>query len=303
MLTTFTCFLCGSTETVPHFETERLLRCVSCGLVVLAPELRIPDPDTYYASAVHYSENALSSERVKEMDRIASTHLDRIKRLRLKDGATLLDIGANYGRLVKEAGRRGLRAFGIEKNRWLVEAAKRDGVPILEGDAQHIPLKETFDIVTMIDVFEHLDAPRDVLTHLSSFMADEGYLYIEVQNIDSYLAKKDRESWRYIALEHVTHFSHLTLGRLLNECGFDIVWSGTNSAYLEDDSLPYLFHYLFGKPLQRDRFHWKKIGGRESAPPKKPMWKILLKKGLIRLIRFLHREDLILFIAKRRASE
>jgi SAM-dependent methyltransferase len=90
-----------------------------------------------------------------------------LDRAGLRSGETLVDIGAGRGELVAAAARRGARAVGVEYSDAAIELARRTlaahgdpaGARILLADARALPLPDAdADLVTMIDVIEHLNA-------------------------------------------------------------------------------------------------------------------------------------------------
>lgn len=295
---TITCGVCGGIEAAPHFFSNKLLRCVKCGMVELSKDCRMSDVGDYYAEAVHYSRNIQSLERTAEMERIASSHLDVLERHITPEGKKLLDVGANYGRLVKEANKRGFEASGVEKNRLLVASAKNDGVNVFEGDVLQDDFGK-FDVITIVDVLEHIDNYAKVIRRISDSLNIGGLLYLEVPNIASFLAKKDKESWKYVALEHVNYFNPSTIKKLLNQNDLKVIKCIGSCYYLNDFSISYLLHYFVGSPLSRDRFVMK-VGARKSIGKKidNPV-KRIIKYLLIFFIRLFRREDLITVIAKK----
>ena len=71
--------------------------------------------------------------------------------------------------------------------------------------------KNSFDLVIMKDVLEHVDNPVELLQEVVSFVKPGGYFYIRVPNVYHYPFH-----WSIDTKSHVNHFSPHKLTALLN---------------------------------------------------------------------------------------
>lgn len=145
----------------------------------------------------------------------------------------------------------------------------------------HLP-RNSFDIVTMINVIEHVASPKELLQEVSKILRPGGLLMIETPTLDSWLPKilKNRW-WNYREPEHHFFFSLSTLKKLLDITGFETINSITAYKLL---SIRYLLYQI-------NRYNQK-------------LTRILL--GMIRLlgmadkpIKFPQRDEMIVFSKKR----
>jgi len=94
------------------------------------------------------------------------------------ESAKLLDLGSGDGytiRLVKPSG----EVIGIDPDTNMAEPARGRGVDFKEGSAYSIPYPDdAFDLVTMIEVVEHLEKPADALTEVRRVLRDGGHVVI-----------------------------------------------------------------------------------------------------------------------------
>ncbi|MEJ8281354.1 class I SAM-dependent methyltransferase [Pseudonocardia spirodelae] len=77
-------------------------------------------------------------------------------------GARLLDVGCGVGRLLADAAAAGLAVTGVDVERRLLAAAERavPGADLRVADAHELPFDGgTFDVVTLVQVLEHLTNP------------------------------------------------------------------------------------------------------------------------------------------------
>jgi SAM-dependent methyltransferase len=141
--------------------------------------------------------------------------------LQVKPAAkTLLDVGAGTGLLVREAEGRGIRATGVEPSRWLVKNAwQTNGVTILNGVIPHGELSgKQFDVVTAIDVIEHVRDPISFLAACRSYLAPGGLVAIVTPDRRSLAARFLGYSWWHYRIGHVGYFDRTTLCKLFTRC-------------------------------------------------------------------------------------
>lgn len=79
---------------------------------------------------------------------------------------------------------------------------------------------EKYDLIILRHVLEHTHHPVELLKLLSSLLAPEGILYIEVPNLKSGCAKIFRRYWKgYYVPRHVFHFTKKSLNEAIHLAG------------------------------------------------------------------------------------
>jgi hypothetical protein len=139
----------------------------------------------------------------------------------------LLDYGCAVGLFVKVAVEAGWRAQGYERSPWAANYGRSQfGLDIIVGDGQLDSFgANSFDVVTLWDVLEHLQNPRYVLNLVAKWMARGGVIALNTVNSSSLGARIAGPSWRHIAPPyHLQLYSKRSLVRLLAEFGFKTVW-------------------------------------------------------------------------------
>jgi 2-polyprenyl-3-methyl-5-hydroxy-6-metoxy-1,4-benzoquinol methylase len=137
---------------------------------------------------------------------------------------TLLDVGAATGLLVTEAARLGLDATGIEPSRALTERAQRRGANVLLGTLPHRDLENRrFDIVTLIDVVEHVSDPVGLLRTAAGRLAPGGLLVVVTPDVASIAARLLGPRWWHFRVAHVGYFSTTSFTRAASRAGLSIV--------------------------------------------------------------------------------
>jgi SAM-dependent methyltransferase len=209
----------------------RLRRCGGCGFASVADP---PDParvytDDYYRGAgadplVDYAFEASAPGRTirrYEWRGIAA----RVGALAPIGPATRwLDAGCGTGGLVAYLrGQVGCDAVGQEEG-WALERLRSTGIPVVDRDA--LPaLRGTFDVVTAIEVIEHVSDPVPFLRGLRDLLRPGGLLFLTTGNAAPH--RDDLAGWSYVVPEiHVSFFEPRTLERALIAAGFRPAFPG-----------------------------------------------------------------------------
>lgn len=125
-----------------------------------------------------------------------------------KEAIHLLDFGCGKGMFVDD-----LHAAGISA----------DGFDYYNPDFNNVTPEKWYNVVTMIEVIEHLTTPFPQLDHINSFMTRGGYIMIETSFVDVAIAEGiPLQDFHYIEPRagHSTIFSHHGLDVLMCLHGF-----------------------------------------------------------------------------------
>jgi SAM-dependent methyltransferase len=106
--------------------------------------------------------------------------LRTILRYRLPPGR-VMDVGCGHGGFVMLLRRAGFEAFGLELSPWVVDFAQKTFcVPVTRGLLEEQPLGPgSIDILTMMDVLEHLAEPVVTLSSAFEALGDDGILMLQ----------------------------------------------------------------------------------------------------------------------------
>ena len=94
---------------------------------------------------------------------------------------------------------------------------------------EHFREKDSYELITMWDVIEHLPEPIELLRHLHKLLKEEGCLFIHTPNIQVQLPKARikkalkgmQKDLHYLeARDHIHIYSPITLSALLQKVGF-----------------------------------------------------------------------------------
>ncbi len=208
----------------------QIVQCDHCGLVYANPRWTTEELEAAYVAVE--DETYVSEREGRELS--FRKHLSSLEKYTGPgNGRSLLDIGAYIGVFVEVAAAAGWEAYGIEPSSWAVSQAIKRGLRVYQGtqDAQEI-IGQQFDVVTMWDVIEHVADPASELRKSYNLLKPGGWLSVHTMNIESVTARLLGRRWPWLMDMHLYYFSQKTLAALLQNIGYEVIWSGTQGRYL-----------------------------------------------------------------------
>jgi SAM-dependent methyltransferase len=186
----------------------------------------------------------------------------------LSSGARVLDIGGGNGGFLGELGKignfelHGIEIAGESANR----AAKNKKIKLKIGeleDTDYAP--DSFDLVTLFHVFEHLTEPRKTLEIIHRILKPGGRLIMSFPNVSSMQARIFKANWfhldppRHLFLMPTTAFI-----KAMDEAGFSIMRSSHMS--LEQNPYGFIQSCLNCFTARRDVLYERLKGNYAYAP-------------------------------------
>lgn len=148
---------------------------------------------------------------------------------------THLDVGCGQGKMVAFASKY-YSSQGIDISPEAIDYAKKNYKQKFEcaslEQLEKLYQKKSFNIITAIDVLEHIKEPDKTIRDIHSLLKIKGLLVISVPNTKSLGRRIKKEKW--FALRDKTHVSLLepeTWINLLQENGFTIVMKKTDGLW------------------------------------------------------------------------
>lgn len=231
-----TCPSCGSKDfshhvtTADYFLTKEefdVEKCNQCGLLFTNP---IPKPEEigkYYASEKYYSHPQ------KTFSPLGSLY-NFIKYLNLRSKyniiaqtfptGTLLDIGCGSGDFLKFAKKQGWNVSGIEPNSSARKfASQQTGENILLPEQSHLLVENSFDVITMWHVLEHVLDLHTQLSTIKNLAKQNASIIIALPNHDSFDGNKYKKHWAaWDVPRHLYHFNKKSVQQLFSKFGFKL---------------------------------------------------------------------------------
>lgn len=155
------------------------------------------DPEREF---VAYWEAHLADPRDPQLDRWRALERTQVQRAREKyradierfaflDGKRVLDVGCQCGALAVALSEGGARVTGLDVDEPLLEGARARakgygvGATFVRGVAERLPFDDrSFDLVTMVDVIEHVEDSARAIAECARVLAPGGVLYLQGPN-------------------------------------------------------------------------------------------------------------------------
>lgn len=197
------CSGCGDKELI-HYAVRadgmEIVRCIHCGLGVvkeIPTDLSVFYDDNYYSNG--NDSGYKSYELAAEHGVGWAAHIVKLTR---KSGK-ILDIGCADGYLLRRIGT-DFDRFGIEVNKSAREKASSLGIKILGNSLFdpniHEDYSSSFDVITSIAVFEHLEDFYSGFKAAANLLRNDGVLLFEVPILSE---TGPNDAWLNSSFEHV----------------------------------------------------------------------------------------------------
>lgn len=230
------CLACGCDEPI-HITTEFMLnivRCRRCGLIYVSSRPRDSEKNYWALTRAEMEKKygAIFEERKPhDRDGLYRSHLETLARYR--PSGRFLDIGTHCGFFLRHTKGRGREAEGVEPSPVSSELAREKfGLKVRTGSLASAAFPaDTFDVITLLDVIEHLHDPRALLSEVHRIINRDGVFLIKTPNgtynyfkhlvFHRLLQRADYDC--FDAHEHVAAYTVPTLKRLLTETGWRVI--------------------------------------------------------------------------------
>jgi len=211
-------------KTIPLFipedcvlkSTLRVVECSSCGFIFTDTDQSQEDYDLYYSRQNMYY------KPVTEITKYITDIFD-VSHKYLNSESTIIDIGCGGGSLLTLFKNKGYtKVTGVDTSKVCVEHLHANEISCIHGSVFSVNPTQ-FDYVTCCHVLEHIIDINGFVTHLKKFMKPDGHMYIEVPDSSRYTTNPPFQDFN---IEHVNHFTHMTLVSLFDIHGFQCIESG-----------------------------------------------------------------------------
>lgn len=231
------CVICGNHTYIEKFicqdytvsnEMFGVFACNACGFQVTSPRPEESEMGKYYQSENYVSHSNKSYGLMSFLYRNARKYALNQKHDLLKpylQGNKILDIGCGTGAFLAFMNAKGYDGVGVEPD----ATARKNALEIFGilangEDYLNTATEQSFDLITMWHVLEHVYHLEDRLKQLHKLIKDDGLICIAVPNPDSTDAQYYNEKWAaYDVPRHLYHFRPKDITALFEKYGFDMI--------------------------------------------------------------------------------
>lgn len=221
------CAVCGEGAVRPVFRFEgtawRVVQCASCATGRLDPLPAAEEIAAFYPVEYYGTTGRKFKRYVEWAVRFVAIRRVRFLARRVPRGGRVLDVGCGRGTLLSELAERGFEVHGTEVSRAAVEGADpRAEIRIASNLAEAAYSENSFDLVILWHVLEHLPDPRETLREIQRILRPGGEVVVAVPNFSSRQARWAGPAWFHLdPPRHLYHFPLAALRTLLTDCGFE----------------------------------------------------------------------------------
>lgn len=221
----------------------RLVTCGACGVISIDPMPSDVQLDSYYSGYAGDTPLDFSLKTgsrwplLRKLFHRFSGDVDPRDFIGVTKGLRVLDYGCGNVGYLADFHARGVNIAGAELSARVVSECRRSGYDVRQVKSfSEIPFDNAeFDIVYLMQVFEHLRDPNLFMAELSRILKPKGLLYLAVPNAESVWRRFFGCNWvsGWFAPFHLFHYSARSLAQLAGMHGFTLedTWSNTPESW------------------------------------------------------------------------
>lgn len=211
-------------------RTVSLVYCCECGLVFNNTSLLQNSFHDYYDDrANNNAGTGLGAGLLSEADIKHYSQVFSILNNYCTPQKRVVDVGCGQGGFLQYLYQQGYKNVkGVDLDLQNVKYTRDElNIDVVQGSAGDIPDREV-DFLVYNFIFEHIFDLREAVKSAWDSLKDEGYLFVEVPDVECYAEHPFFPHYYFALHEHINHFSSATLNKLFTDAGFSFVKSEKN---------------------------------------------------------------------------
>lgn len=209
-------FRCTSLQ---HGDFTNIVQCSSCGLLYESPR----EPEEVIETRYEQVEDAVYEREREGRVRTYTAMMPAIEKYSRPPGR-VLDVGCYLGVFLDVARGRGWQTAGVEPSAWAAARVRERGHQVVNAPLRRSNLPpESFELVTLWDVIEHLHDPLEQLGEIHALVKPGGIFALTTMDTGSLYAKMCGRRWPWFMRMHLYYFTRGTLAQMLEKAGFEVL--------------------------------------------------------------------------------
>lgn len=216
-----------------------IIDCERCGFKHATPLPTAEELTNVYAHDYYETEKPLYIERYLEdkewWDAVYQERYEILERNVSSEARSMLDVGSGPGLFLLKGRERGWQVKGVEPSSRAASYSRDElglDVESVFMDTATVGRLGRFGAVNLGEVLEHLPDPSGMLGLVRGMLVENGMLCIVVPNDFNPIQCLLQEAmgfspWWVAPPHHLNYFDRVSLSRLVEHCGFEVVHSET----------------------------------------------------------------------------
>jgi ubiquinone/menaquinone biosynthesis C-methylase UbiE len=195
--------------------TLKLYKCSDCNFI-FANRSDCNQFYSFYKNMKDYDYIKSENQRYFQLKNLIEIYLKKFRKPQKH-----LDIGAGSGILTSIMANKKIDSLGIEPSSYLKVFAQKKKRNVKSIELKSLVSKNLkFDLITLIDVIEHVNNPGLILEYCHKLLEKNGNILIVTPNTDSAVAKILNFKWWHYRVAHINYFNSQNLNFLLSKKKF-----------------------------------------------------------------------------------
>ena len=223
------CIVCNSNSTSSYVrdfyklnkKTYSLVKCSKCGFVFVNPFPPEKDINGMYEGRYFdecYDSGMSEGSYFENKEKMRIRYVELLKSvLKFKKSGSIVEVGCAGGFFLELAASHGFKVQGVELSKGASKDARKLGLKVFNGTLKQAGFKpNSFDIVYMGHVLEHVANPRSMVREARRILKDKGILIIEVPSfVNSPYYNALRAFYSIVPIKPLPMFKIVPKGRYL----------------------------------------------------------------------------------------
>lgn len=220
------CLVCNSNSISPVYKLQygEILQCQNCNLAFT----KFNNINTFYNANKTWNGLEWVKSQIYMLPESRNEAKKRLKLLlKFNPGKRLIEFGPNTGEFLYVAKKAAFDVTGVDQCPAILSLNNVGDIKFINSEATTALLKDKYDAVIAFHLLEHLENPALFLNKIKKILNLGGILFLEIPNYGSKNRTKQKEKWQLFFNYHFTYFDIVSIKKILELCGFKIIYSRT----------------------------------------------------------------------------